>query len=269
LVAPYDQLSQPSVACPLLRKEMNKINNVLMLLVATSLVPSLGLAFQGGSKTVTTVPDVSTFLKGNISQLKDCKVVRTVNGNGPNRFRCVLFDKNDSQFTITASWRAAGDSFNPTSRQLWNPIPLSSSFSLGRTMSNFNNESLNIIGDRCEVSILCLVRSNGERVSSKENARSLEEIAPRAFALIQYQALKELNIPNTYQLLDSAKLGANFKFDADNCQFTLTSKKAVTRGCVGSLDIFVNGKKLKLKNPVLLDEAGIVRVDQDFLKLIQ
>jgi len=128
--------------------------------------------------------------------------------------------------------------------------------------------SICIIGSRCEVNILGLVLDGNKNLNERESNELVEKISPRVFALVQYQANRELNIRSDYFPFDASKFGASIQVSEDENRLVISKGKNSLVACLGSNDIVLNGNRIKLKSPVLLSLTGQIEVTKEIENLI-
>ena len=211
--------------------------------------------------------DLQTVIQANVTSLNEFKPANLYQKEDRLRFGCDMFNPSDSQVSIHAIWRKEGQTFQKGQRAQWNSSVFSSGFSLGNTMS-LDADTVNIIGTWCELSFSSIIRENKQNLDSKECLRFTERNAPRVFALVQFQALKELSVDNTYAAFGASKQNAVMEFEDNKSCFTVTFGKAALRACLGSKDVFVEDKKIVMKDPILMDENGFVQVPSEFYEIM-
>ena len=214
--------------------------------------------------------DLSTILVKNLPMIQNSKSSKIRNGEGEDRFNGAYFDGQNSCRKIGVSYHLESYEFSPRHNSGWDEIPLNSRYVLGKTHGRAQDGTfLRVIGDHCDVwaSISCY--RDGEILSSEDHGKILDQLGCRAFALVQYQAYKEREIRNSYQVFDAPNFGAKFTLDDNNFEFTITTPTETMKGCLGSYDFFLGDKKIKLKSMVLLNEDGVPVVDDDFLNMMR
>ncbi len=227
----------------------------------------VGITLGSGFARPDERADLQAIIRANVASLSEFKPVNLYQKGDRLRFGCDMFDSSASQVSIHAIWRKEGQEFQKGQRAQWNNNVLSSGFSLGNTMS-LDSDTVDVIGTRCEVSFSCILRASKENLEIKECLKFTESNSPRVFALMQYQAVKELNIDNSYTAFDPTKQNAVLEYEDDNSRFSVILGKSILKACLGSRDVFLGEKKIVMKYAILMDENGGVQVTPEFYQII-
>ncbi len=220
-----------------------------------------------GYKKFQIHQDLVKILRGNVLALKDFEPKNNVQKNWSGRLMCDFLDKSFSQVSIQLIIFKKQVEFDRHSRPSWGNNQLEFGFTLGNTMSR-NNGSIDIIGNNCEVTFSNILRENRMEMDSKRQIQFCEANAPKVFALMQFQALRELELDGTYSSFDAKNLSLELIFADDQSKFIIRKGEQTLSACLGSKDVFVGSKKTTMKDPILMDENGIIKVTQEFIDIV-
>lgn len=206
--------------------------------------------------------DLISLIKRNVPMLNEFEVANSYQKKGESRLYCAMLNRIGSHVTVEAKWRDENYKFNPLDRQSWFSFGERPEFKLGESESVSGN-SHNIIGRRCEIVVFSTLRSSDGYFDRDADHKFVASNAPKIYALLQFQALSELQIAHDYRVLER-----NVEFEQNSSVFTVSIGGSIFRACLGSKDLYKNGKRVLLQEPVLMNEIGEILVTSEFLALL-
>ena len=220
-----------------------------------------------GYKTYQDRQDLVRVVQENVAALKGFQPKKNVQKDFSSRLSCDLFDESFSQVSVNLRMFKESQKFDRRSRSSWKYNQLDSGFTLGNDMA-INNGHANIVGEHCEVAFSNILRANRTELDLKDQNQFCEANAPRVFALLQFQAIRELGLDGNYSRFDTKGLNLDIIFSEDQSKFIVRRGEPFLRACLGSKDVFVGDKKTTMKYPILMDEHGNIVVTLEFLEIV-
>ncbi len=237
--------------------------------IGAAMVLMTGLSSSSNSN-IKYESDWTSILTKNIRLLKGCEQQLRSQPDERSRYWANFTNEQKTQYQFSVEVYNPEYVFSPRHQAGWDDIPFESGFMLGTTHSrSSSDESIAVVDGRVKIHILAVYQTTGGTPPRQLKAGIIKEVACRANALIQYQLLTELKVPNTYAVFDAPKLGARFTLNSDNSEFTVSTPHVEFKGCLGSYDMFVGTKKMIMKSTVLLNEDGVPVADDAFLEFIR